>query len=85
MIVYDAVCYFLSDIEISRSQKPKNVSQLAEELELLPEEVGYYFTIILHQLIVDGKLNRVYPVKESQGKSVFPLRSGKVGESQGNL
>jgi len=31
-----------SDIEISRSQKPKNVSQLAEELELLPEEIDFY-------------------------------------------
>ncbi|XP_065051570.1 C-1-tetrahydrofolate synthase, cytoplasmic-like [Rhopilema esculentum] len=31
-----------SDIKISRSQKPKHVSQLAEELRLLPEEIDFY-------------------------------------------
>ena len=32
-------CFHSSDIVISRSQKPKHIKKLAEELQLLPEEV----------------------------------------------
>ncbi|XP_071832633.1 C-1-tetrahydrofolate synthase, cytoplasmic-like isoform X1 [Apostichopus japonicus] len=31
-----------SDIDISRAQEPKNVAELAEELQLLPDEIDFY-------------------------------------------
>ena len=37
-----------SDVEISRSQKPKDISKLAEELQILPEEV--FVLVILFRI-----------------------------------
>lgn len=31
-----------TDIEVSRAQKPKEVSELAQELQLLPSEIDFY-------------------------------------------
>lgn len=36
------IVFFFSDIVIARSQEPKNASQLAGEIGLIPNEVNLY-------------------------------------------
>lgn len=46
LIVEDIVLYYiytyLSDIDISRSQEPKDISQLGQEIGILPSEISLY-------------------------------------------
>lgn len=75
-----------SDISISRSQKPKYIGKLAEELKILPEEIDYYgktkakVSLSILERLKDAKDGKYVVVA---GITPTPLGEGKSTTSIG--